>query len=71
MFFLFCFVSLSMLKVNFDGPPFALVLKPTTASLSAILGKCKEKGKFLDPESQGNHLEIKLLHSLRPALNCQ
>ena len=57
MFFcVFYFVSLSMLKVNFDGPPFALLLKPTAAGLSSILGKCKEKGKFLDPESQGNHL---------------
>ena len=48
-----------MLKVNFDAPPFVFVLKPTTAGLSSILGKCKEKGKFLDRESQGNHLDIK------------
>ena len=45
-----------MLKVNFDAPPFVLALKPTSTGLSAILGKCKEMGKFLDPESQGNHL---------------
>ncbi|XP_044177808.1 serine/threonine-protein kinase tousled-like 2 isoform X2 [Acropora millepora] len=44
--------DLSECKVNFDSPPFVLVLKPTTAGLSAILGKCKEKGKFLDPDSQ-------------------
>ena len=50
---------LSMLKVNFDAPPFVFVLKPTTAGLSSILGTCKEKGKFLDPESRGNHLDIK------------
>ncbi|KAJ7386907.1 hypothetical protein OS493_006941 [Desmophyllum pertusum] len=44
--------DLTECKANFGGAPLLFVVKPTPAGATAIQEKCKEKGRFLDPESQ-------------------
>lgn len=44
--------DLTECKASFVGSPLLLVAKPTPAGAAAICVKCKDYGKFLDPESQ-------------------
>lgn len=56
-------------KVNLEEPPFVFILKPTSAGVNSILGKCKEKGNFLDPDSQDTtkrHIVLVMNYKVMP-----